>query len=107
MRDIRMDLTHRHSSLLKAAVLSLLTVFAARSREAAPPATAEASTPSATATAGAGAPLETRPPNGEDFKPAFPGQTRAPGLKSEFPIDVSVVAKGLNGAWAFEFLPDE
>ena len=28
-----------------------------------------------------------------EFKPAFAGQTRAPGLKSEFPIDVSVVAK--------------
>lgn len=100
-----MDLTHRHSSLLKAAVLSLLTVCAACSREATPSATSAAATP--TAPAAAGAPLETRPPNGEDFKPAFPGQTRAPGLQSEFPIDVSVVAKGLNGAWSFELLPDE
>jgi glucose/arabinose dehydrogenase len=102
-----MDLTHTRSSLLKAATLSLLTLCAACSREAAQTAPeADASTPSATA-AVPGAPLETRPPNGEDFKPAFAGQTRAPGLKSEFPIEVSVVAKDLNGAWGFEFLPDQ
>lgn len=101
-----MDLTHTHSSLLKAATLSLLALCAACSREAAqsaPDATAAAPA----ATAAPGAPLETRPPNGEDFKPAFAGQTRAPGVKSEFPIDVSVVAKDLNGAWSFEFLPDQ
>lgn len=101
-----MDLTHTHSSLLKAATLSLLALCAACSREAAQSAPeANASTPAAAAAPGA--PLETRPPNGEDFKPAFAGQTRAPGVKSEFPIDVSVVAKDLNGAWAFEFLPDQ
>jgi glucose/arabinose dehydrogenase len=94
------------SSLLKAATLSLLALCAACSREATPPA-ADASTPAASATPAAGAALETRPPNGEDFKPAFAGQTRAPGIKSEFSIDVSVVAKDLNGAWAFEFLPDQ
>jgi glucose/arabinose dehydrogenase len=101
-----MDLTHTRSSLLKAATLSLLTLCAACSREAAQPApdANESAAPAATA---AGNPLETRPPNGVDFKPAFEGQTRAPALKSEFPIDVSVVAKDLNGAWAFEFLPDQ
>ncbi|HEY6641405.1 PQQ-dependent sugar dehydrogenase [Povalibacter sp.] len=50
--------------------------------------------------------LETRPANGKDFKPAFAGQTRAPGIKSSFEPTVSVVASGLKSAWAFEFLPD-
>ena len=36
----------------------------------------------------------------------FAGQTRAPALKSSFTPQVSVVASGLKGAWAFEFLPD-
>jgi aldose sugar dehydrogenase len=101
-----MDLTHTRSSLLKAATLSLLALCAACSREAAQPAP-EANASAPAAAAAPGAPLETLPPNGEDFKPAFAGQTRAPGVKSEFPIDVSVVAKDLSGAWAFEFLPDQ
>jgi glucose/arabinose dehydrogenase len=100
--------TYEHSSLLKAATLSLLALCAACSREAAPPA-ADASTPAASVSSPAtpGSPLETRPPNGVDFKPAFAGQTRAPAIKSEFALDVSVVAKDLNGAWSFEFLPDQ
>lgn len=102
-----MDLTHTRSSLLKAATLSLLALSAACSREAAPPAPDANASAAPETTAAAGAPLESRPPNGVDFKPAFDGQTRAPGLKSEFPLDVSVVAKDLNGAWAFEFLPDQ
>jgi glucose/arabinose dehydrogenase len=97
--------TYTHSSLLKAATLSLLALCAACSREAAAP--QAAANDAAPSTAAAGASLETRDANGKDFKPAFAGQTRAPGLKSEFPIDVAVVAKGLNGAWAFEFLPDQ
>ncbi len=95
------------SSLLKAATLSLLALCAACSREATPPA-ADANAPAALSDPlPPGSPLETRPPNGVDFKPAFAGQTRAPGIKSEFAIDVAVVAKDLNGAWAFEFLPDQ
>ena len=101
-----MDLTHTHSSLLKAATLSLLALCAACSREAAQ-STPDANGSAPPAAAADGAALETRPPNGVDFKAAFAGQTRAPGMKSEFPIDVSVVAKDLNGAWAFEFLPDQ
>jgi glucose/arabinose dehydrogenase len=100
-----MDLRHTRSSLLKVAALSLLALGAGCSREAAQP-SADVDESAASTAAATSGPLETRPPNGKDFKPAFPGQTRAPGLKSEFPIDVSVVAKGLNGAWAFEFLPD-
>lgn len=85
--------------------MSLLVLGAGCSREAAQP--SADMDESAAPAAAASAPLETRPPNGTDYKPAFAGQTRAPGMKSEFPIEVAVVAKGLNGAWAFEFLPDQ
>ncbi|MCC7461318.1 MAG: PQQ-dependent sugar dehydrogenase [Gammaproteobacteria bacterium] len=56
--------------------------------------------------AAAGAALETRSNNGAGFLPAFAGQTRAPALKSGFDPRVTVIASGLKGAWAFEFLPD-
>ena len=35
-------------------------------------------------TSGSPAPVETRPPNGKDQKPAFAGQTRAPEMKHEY-----------------------
>ena len=54
----------------------------------------------------ASAPVETRPPNNTAFSPAFKGQTRAPGIKTSFKLDVKTVAKGLSNPWAFEFLPD-
>lgn len=90
--------------LLTVTTGALLALTAACSPEATSlaPTTARSSDTSANV----GDALETRPPNGKDFKPAFSEQTRAPGLKSEFPIDVSVVASNLNGAWGFEFLPD-
>ena len=83
-----------------ARVVAALCVIAACSACARESDTAQA------ATASAGAALETRAANGKDFKAAFPGQTRAPALKSSFVPQVSVVASGLKGAWAFEFLPD-
>jgi len=49
---------------------------------------------------------ETRPPNNKAFSPAFKGQTRAPGIKTSFKLDVTTVAQGLSNPWAFEFLPD-
>jgi glucose/arabinose dehydrogenase len=55
----------------------------------------------------AGAPLETAPPNVPEFKPAFPGQTRAPGVKSRIAIRVTEVASGFNKPWAIAFLPDK
>jgi aldose sugar dehydrogenase len=105
-----MNPTAKHSSLLKAATsIAILAAFAGCSREAMPPAVSEAAATLSTtdAPAAAGAPIETRPPNGVDFTPAFEGQTRAPGLKSDVQLDVAVVARGINGGWAFEFLPDE
>jgi len=53
----------------------------------------------------ASAPLETRPPN-SDYKPAFPGQTRAPAARSNVALQVTPVVTGLDRPWAFEFLPD-
>ena len=51
-------------------------------------------------------PLESRDPNTPEFKPAFPGQTRACGIQSSLPYEVTTVAKGLNRPWAVEPLPD-
>lgn len=105
-----MNPTAKHSSLLKAATsIAILAVCAACSREATPPAASEAAAPLAdtTAPAAAGAPVETRPPNGVDFKPAFPGQTRVPGVTSTVQFDLTDVVAGVKSGWAFEFLPDE
>ena len=52
------------------------------------------------------APLETRTANAPEQKPAFPGQTRACGVKSGVAFDVAVVAKGLERPWAVEPLPN-
>ena len=50
-------------------------------------------------------PLETREPNAPDQRPAFKGQTRACGIKSNVAFDVTVLAKGLEHPWAVEPLP--
>jgi len=62
---------------------------------------------SADTTAGAAAcpGLETRQPNAPDQRPAFPGQTRICGVKSDVAFDVAVLAKGLDHPWAVEPLP--
>lgn len=53
-----------------------------------------------------GAPLETAPPNVPEFKPAFPGQTRAPAVQTRTRLEVSQVASGFEKPWALAFLPD-
>ena len=50
-------------------------------------------------------PLETRRTTASGQRPAFPGQTRACGVKSNVAYDVTVVAKGLEHPWAVEPLP--
>src|SRR5688572_1522096 len=50
--------------------------------------------------------MNTRPPNGENQKPAFAGQTRAPEQKLGVAFDVVTVAEGLVNPWALAFLPD-
>ncbi|HEX6177656.1 MAG TPA: PQQ-dependent sugar dehydrogenase [Thermoanaerobaculia bacterium] len=51
-------------------------------------------------------PLESRQANAPDQRPTFPGQTRACGVTSNFPLEVTVVARGLSKPWAVEPLPD-
>lgn len=50
-------------------------------------------------------PLETRPPNASGQNPAFPGQTRTCGVKSDVGFEVVVLSKGLEHPWAVEPLP--
>lgn len=54
----------------------------------------------------AGTPLETRPANGAGQQPAFPGQTRAPGVRTGIALDHAVVASGLEEPWGLALLPD-
>jgi glucose/arabinose dehydrogenase len=51
-------------------------------------------------------PVETAPPNVPEFRPAFPGQTRAPAMKTPAPPKVTVIASGFDKPWAIAFLPD-
>jgi glucose/arabinose dehydrogenase len=56
--------------------------------------------------AGGQAPVETGPPNVPEFKPAFPGQTRAPAMHTRTPFEVTELAGDLDQPWALAFLPD-
>lgn len=51
------------------------------------------------------APVETKEPNSQ-YKPAFPGQTRAPGVKTTTSINVAVLSSDLDHPWAIANLPD-
>ena len=53
-----------------------------------------------------GAPVETGPPNVPEFKPAFPGQTRAEAVTTRTPLEVATIASGFDKPWAIAFLPD-
>jgi aldose sugar dehydrogenase len=74
----------------RAAIVSLLVIVAAA------PAAMAAQAPG----------VDTRPPNGRDQVPAFPGQTDAPEKKSNVAFDVVTVAKGLENPWGLAFLPN-
>jgi glucose/arabinose dehydrogenase len=65
-----------------------------------------AQTGAAETAAAGGAPVETRPPNGKDQKPAFPGQTRAPEVKAGVAYDVTDHVTGLQRPWGLAFTPD-
>ncbi len=51
-------------------------------------------------------PIDMGTANAPEQKPALAGQTRACAVKSDFAIDVTVVASGLERPWAVEPLPD-
>ncbi|QQQ19853.1 PQQ-dependent sugar dehydrogenase [Brevundimonas vitis] len=53
-----------------------------------------------------GTPLETRPANAPDQRPAFEGQTRAPAVTTEASLTHAVVATGLEHPWGLALLPD-
>ncbi|MDP2117089.1 MAG: PQQ-dependent sugar dehydrogenase, partial [Brevundimonas sp.] len=53
-----------------------------------------------------GEPVESRPANGANQQPAFPGQTRAPGARTEAAMAHRVVASGLVEPWGLALLPD-
>jgi glucose/arabinose dehydrogenase len=52
------------------------------------------------------APVETAPPNVPEFKPAFPGQTRAPAIHTRTAFEVTELAGDFDQPWALAFLPD-
>jgi aldose sugar dehydrogenase len=58
------------------------------------------------APAQAAEPLEKDDPNVPEFQPAFPGQTRAPGVRSQTKFEVKEIADGFEKPWAIAFLPD-
>lgn len=53
-----------------------------------------------------GAPLPTGRANAPDQQPAFPGQTRAPGVRTDAALQHTVVASGLVEPWGLALLPD-
>jgi aldose sugar dehydrogenase len=53
-----------------------------------------------------GAPVKTGPPNVPEFRPAFPGQTRAEEVRTKTPLRVTTIASGFDKPWAIAFLPD-
>lgn len=56
--------------------------------------------------AATGAPVETKPANAPDQKPAFAGQTRAPEVKANVAYDVSDYVTGVSKPWGLAFLPN-
>jgi glucose/arabinose dehydrogenase len=51
------------------------------------------------------APVETRSPNTK-YQPAYPGQTRAPGVKTTTPYEGRIVNSDLKRPWGITVLPD-
>jgi len=50
---------------------------------------------------------ETEAPNVPEFKPAFPGQTRAKAVTSTTRFEVAEIASGFEMPWSLAFLPDK
>ncbi len=100
--------------LLVTAALSILQITACatcaeETKPRAPSARTDAepgATPPAEAPDPERPPLETAPPNVPELKPAFPQQTRAPGVQTKTALEVKEVATGFDKPWAIAFLPD-
>jgi aldose sugar dehydrogenase len=88
--------------LMTTAAAALLAAGACNAQQGA----AEQSRPREEAAAPAGAPVETGPKSVPEFQPAFPGQTRAPAVKTAAQLSVTEIASGFNKPWALAFLPD-
>lgn len=80
------------SLLVTASVLVLTAACGAKGQDTAPAPT--------------GAPVETRPANNPDQKPAHEGQTRAPSVATQGTLKNDVVASGLEHPWGLSQLPD-
>ncbi|HEX5872135.1 MAG TPA: PQQ-dependent sugar dehydrogenase, partial [Longimicrobium sp.] len=94
-------------SILASAVLAGCSPKNGESAETAPAQAAAGDQASAGATSSQPCtPLETRAANGSSQQPAFAGQTRACGVRSNVAYDVQVVARGIGKPWAVEPLPD-
>jgi len=65
----------------------------------------EVSQPAGTPDTSSTAPVETKAPN-SNYKPAFAGQTRAPGVHTKTTLSVDVINSSLNQPWAICSLPD-
>lgn len=73
------------------------------------PATGQTATDTTGARSGSvssGAPVQTDPPNVPANQPAFPGQTRAPEVRTRTAVVATEIARGLEHPWAIAFLPD-
>jgi len=86
----------RHAIIFAASVAALLAACG----------DAVSQDPAAPTAAGSGQPVETGAANAPTQKPAFAGQTRAPGVTSSMAVAVEVVASGLEKPWAVEPLAD-
>lgn len=53
-----------------------------------------------------GPPVQDRPPNASDQTPAFPEQTRAPGMTTQASYATEVLSSGYANPWSVKFLPD-
>jgi glucose/arabinose dehydrogenase len=92
-----------HSAAISTIVLAVLAAACAPKSDAPRDSTAAASGDNARAASCT--PLETRPPNAPDQRPASAGQTRTCGMTSDVAFDVTVVATGLEKPWSVEPLP--